>query len=148
MSNYQYPGSQGCLFWDLRIQTCGRQPNAPFDILYNWTSPKNTTKLYVHELHISSANQSHQGCMGMTPQYANPHDDIPDNLCPHQHSVLEKCIPVMYPLALLELYFLWFPTYKIKISTCTHLLLLPRLHCSSYFPLLLLCLVYTLSVVC
>jgi hypothetical protein len=82
MSDYQYPGFQGCLFRDCGIQTCGQQPNAAFDILYNWTSPKNTTKFYIHELHISSsANQSHQGRMGMmTPQYANPHDDIPEKL--------------------------------------------------------------------
>jgi hypothetical protein len=81
MSDYEYPGSQGCLFWDYGVQTCGQQPNAAFDILYNWISPKNTTKLYVHELHISSsANQSHQGRMGITPQYANPHDDIPQTL--------------------------------------------------------------------
>jgi hypothetical protein len=81
MSDYQYPGFQGCLFPDHGIQTCGQQTNAAFDILCNWTSPKNTTKLYVHELHISSsANQSHQGRMGMTPQYANTHDDIPEKL--------------------------------------------------------------------
>jgi hypothetical protein len=43
--------------------------------------------------------------MGMISQHPNPHDDIPDNLCPHQHSVLEKCIPVMYPLALLCIVF-------------------------------------------
>jgi hypothetical protein len=37
--------------------------------------------MYIHELHISSStNQSHQGHMGMTPQYANPHDDIPQKL--------------------------------------------------------------------
>jgi hypothetical protein len=81
MSDYQYPGFQACLFWDHDIQTRGQQTNAAFDILYNWTSPKNTTKLYVHELHMSSsANQSHQGHMGSSPQYANPHDDIPEKL--------------------------------------------------------------------
>jgi hypothetical protein len=116
----------------------------------NWTSPKHNqikSSWTACNIITSKPNTSIKG-MGMISQRPNPHDNIPDNLCPLQHSVLEKCIPVMYPLALLASYVSWFPRYKIKISTCTHLLLLLRLHCAWYFPLLLLCLVYTLSVVC